>query len=150
MPRLPLLLLCLLVMALPALAQDIPRCTQEVDGAIVCMAGRSCACGFQRGGLMLGQPDGWRWDCGVLRGNCDQPRAQPWPDAYGLPPGLSIDGSDNSIHLDQTTGVNGSGQQNIGRGGTSGHARPPPGPPRPLFPDGDWPLPQEDPGRDRW
>jgi hypothetical protein len=110
---------------LPAAAQEMPRCTPDTAGALACMAGRACACSFQRGGLMLGQPDGWRWDCGILRGRCERPTVQPWP-IYDLPPGFSLDQSDNSIHMDQTTGVNGGGQQNID----------PHGFPRRLFPDG--------------
>ncbi|HEX2526334.1 MAG TPA: hypothetical protein VHL31_08520 [Geminicoccus sp.] len=137
MPVLPILML-LLAMSFPAGAQDLPRCTPEVAGAVVCMAGRSCACEFQRGGLMIGQPEGWRWDCGILRGNCGPPPVQLGPDFFELPPGLSIDSSDNSIHLDQTTGVNGSGQQNIDRQRGDrwiGQGQPPPGLPIPLFPE---------------
>jgi hypothetical protein len=122
----------LLVLGLPARAQDIPRCTPEITGALACMAGRSCECGFRRGGLVSGEPDGWRWDCGVLRGGCDRPGSQVPADWYELPPGLTLDNSDNSIRLDQTTGVNTNqgGQQNIGP-----PDRPPSdGRPRDLFP----------------
>ena len=132
----PFLFLLLLLAALPAVAQDLPRCVPEIAGAVTCMAGRSCECAFRRGGLMTGEPDGWRWDCGILRGNCGDPHGQWAPDYGGLPPGFSYDNSDNSIHLDQTTGINGSGRQNIQRP----RARPdqqgrdqPAGPPRRLF-----------------
>jgi hypothetical protein len=44
------------------------------------MAGKLCACGYQRGGAVSGRPDGWRWDCGILRPACGE--ALP-------PPGMS-------------------------------------------------------------
>lgn len=99
----------------PARAGDVPRCTPEISGAVVCMAGRSCLCGFMRGGLMAGLPDGWRWDCGILRGGCGPPSDQQAEWLYALPPGLSVDQSDHSIRLDQNSAVNTGGQQNIGR-----------------------------------
>ena len=140
-----LVLLSCVSAAGPASAQEPPRCTPEVDGALACMAGQSCRCGFARGGLLTAQPDGWRWDCGILRGRCGEALVQTPQALYELPPGLVIDQSDSSLHLDQTTGVNGSGQQVIDRSvspvgsgprnlfpgrnrpdGRHGHGRPPP------------------------
>lgn len=65
-------LLLFLLFALPAAAQEIPACTQDRAGAVACMAGKLCACGYQRGGAMSGRPDGWRWDCGILRPACGE------------------------------------------------------------------------------
>lgn len=137
---LPLLLLplILLITMLPVAAQELTRCTPEVAGAVACMAERLCECDFRRGGLMTGTPDGWRWDCGILRGNCRGPAEVEQGGYDELPPGLSIDGSDNSIHLDQTTGVNGGGQQQINRssGGPGDlRGREQPRPPRRQFVD---------------
>ncbi len=75
---------------------------------------------------MTGEPSGWRWDCGVLQGSCPRPTGELAGNWYELPPGLSIDQSDQSIRLDQSTGVVTSGRP---------YPRPPPGP-LPLFPDG--------------
>ncbi|MGG5820113.1 hypothetical protein [Falsiroseomonas sp. HW251] len=86
-------LLVLLLFAAPALAQvqetevvgsDPMACTDRRAGAVACMAGRLCACGYQRGGIVSGRPDGWRWDCGVLRPACGDPvpataPSQPMP-----------------------------------------------------------------------
>jgi hypothetical protein len=36
------------------------------------MAGKLCACGYQRGGVVSGRPDGYLWDCGVLRPPCGE------------------------------------------------------------------------------
>jgi hypothetical protein len=69
---LPPLLLSLLLLALPVAAQEIPACTQERAGAVACMAGKLCACGFQRGGAVSGRHDGWHWDCGILRPACGE------------------------------------------------------------------------------
>jgi len=67
LPLLPLLL-PLLPPAGPGQAQ--PVCDQDRAGAVACMAGRLCACGYQRGGVVSGRPEGYRWDCGVLRPAC--------------------------------------------------------------------------------
>lgn len=72
MHRMLLALLLVLVVARPAAAQEIPACTQDRAGAVACMAGKLCACGYQRGGAVSGRPDGWRWDCGILRPACGE------------------------------------------------------------------------------
>ena len=80
MPRLPALL-ALLVLAMPAVAQEIPACNEARAGAVACLSGKLCSCGFVRGGSVSGRPDGYRWDCGALRPPCGE--ALP-------PPGLSV------------------------------------------------------------
>lgn len=120
------ILLLLLLAVQPGAAEPPPGCTPEITGALHCMAGQVCRCGFAQGGLMTGEPSGWRWDCGVLQGSCPQPSSELSGSWYELPPGLSIDQSDQSIRLDQSTGVV--------TGGRPG-PRPPAGP-LPLFPDG--------------
>jgi len=69
-----LLILLPLLLAPPAAAQgdDPPACIDSRAGAVACMAGKLCSCGYQRGGVMSGRPDGWRWDCGVLRPACGE------------------------------------------------------------------------------
>ncbi len=73
-----------LLLAMPVLAQMPPMesevvgndpiaCTDSRAGAVACMAGKLCSCGYQRGGIVSGRPDGWRWDCGVLRPSCGDP-----------------------------------------------------------------------------
>ncbi|WP_027133395.1 hypothetical protein [Geminicoccus roseus] len=120
------LAILLLGPARPARAAEPVRCAPEIAGALACMAGRACQCGFARGGLVTGTPDGWRWDCSLLRGACDRP---DWRDGglwYDLPPGLSLDASDNSIHVEQTS-----------RSGPAKDGRLPPSSPGPrrLFPE---------------
>ena len=79
-------LAALLVAALPAAAQGPPPCGPEQEGQVACMAGTMCACRFERGGQLTGQPDRFAWDCGALRPPCPPdptiPPAQPW-----MPPG---------------------------------------------------------------
>ncbi|WP_137180488.1 hypothetical protein [Roseomonas sp. AR75] len=70
------LLLPFLLIVPPAAAQEMPACNQDRVGAVACMAGKLCSCGYQRGGIVSGRPDGYRWDCGVLRPACGE----------GLPP----------------------------------------------------------------
>lgn len=64
--------LLVLLVSFPPAAQEIPACTQDRAGAAACMAGRLCLCGYQRGGIVSGRPDGWRWDCGTLRPACGE------------------------------------------------------------------------------
>jgi hypothetical protein len=75
-------LLFLLLTAIPAAAQEIPDCNQDRVGAVACMSGKLCACGYQRGGIVSGRPDGYRWDCGILRPACGEALAPP---AQGQP-----------------------------------------------------------------
>jgi hypothetical protein len=124
-------ILLLLLAAQPGAAEPPPGCTPEIAGALHCMAGQACRCDFARGGLMTGEPSGWRWDCGVLQGSCPRPTGELAGNWYELPPGLSIDQSDQSIRLDQSTGVVTGGRPWPGRP----YPRPPPGP-LPLFSDG--------------
>lgn len=83
MHRILLFLPLALVLACPAAAQEIPACTQDRAGAVACMAGKLCACGYQRGGAVSGRPDGWGWDCGILRPACGE--ALPPAGIPGLP-----------------------------------------------------------------
>jgi hypothetical protein len=88
------LLPLLLLLAPPAAAQEIPSCNQDRVGAVACMAGKLCSCGYQRGGVVSGRPDGYRWDCGVLRPACGE--ALPPAALPGMPmpfpmPQLNLD-----------------------------------------------------------
>jgi len=95
MPRRFLALLPLLLLATTGQAQ--PACDQDRAGAVACLGGRQCACGYQRGGVVSGRPEGYRWDCGVLRPACAEvpatlPSAPAPPVELFLPlrpPGLS-------------------------------------------------------------
>ena len=79
------LLPCLLVLALPAAAQEPSACTPAVEGQVACMAGKLCECRFERGGRLTGRGDRFAWDCGVLRPNCPpDPTISPAPQT--LPP----------------------------------------------------------------
>lgn len=69
--------LLLLLLAVPARAQDLPGCDQDRVGAVACMSGRLCSCGYARGGIVSGRPDGYRWDCGILRPSCGEALAPP-------------------------------------------------------------------------
>lgn len=66
------LVMALPFLVLPAAAQEMPNCAAERAGAVACIAGKLCACGFARGGSVAGRPDGWRWDCGALRPPCGE------------------------------------------------------------------------------
>jgi hypothetical protein len=75
-----------------------PSCTVEDAGQVACIAGRLCSCGFARGSPATGLPDGFRWDCGILRPSCGPPvpaTLDPWQG--DLPDSLAIDRSNTII-----------------------------------------------------
>lgn len=81
----------------PAAAQA-PACAPETAGSVACLAGRLCACGFARGSPATGLPDGFRWDCGILRPACGEPHPATSGAYRGpLPEALAIDRSETSI-----------------------------------------------------
>lgn len=53
-----------------AFAESAAQCTSSTAGTLTCMAGKQCECKHMRGSLMKGTPEGYRWDCGINRGNC--------------------------------------------------------------------------------
>jgi hypothetical protein len=77
---------------------DQPRCTLDAVGLVSCIAGRLCSCGFVRGSPATDLPDGYRWDCGLLRPSCGPPlpaTVDPWQGS--LPDALAIDRSSTII-----------------------------------------------------
>jgi hypothetical protein len=86
----PRLLLLLLLLALPAHADEPPACNAAREGATACLAGKLCTCRFTRGGSMLGRPDGHRWDCGVLRPSCGEAILPPSLPSEGGVPGMML------------------------------------------------------------
>ncbi len=72
-------------------AEAPPACAEASAGLVACVAGKLCACRFDRGGAASGLPAG---DCGVLRPACGDAADPPatldrYP--YPLPPALGID-----------------------------------------------------------
>jgi hypothetical protein len=70
-------LFVLMLLAWPARAQEMPSCNQDRVGAVACLSGKLCSCGYARGGIVSGRPEGYRWDCGVLRPSCGEALAPP-------------------------------------------------------------------------
>jgi hypothetical protein len=86
-----------LLIGSPAQAEE-PLCTAAGAGLVSCIAGRLCSCGFARGSPANGLPDGFRWDCGILRPSCGSPTPatlDPWQGE--LPSSLEIDRSNTII-----------------------------------------------------
>jgi hypothetical protein len=79
----------------------IPACAEGGAGLVACVAGKLCACRFDRGGTSTGLPAGYRWDCGVLRpacGDAADPPATPDRYPFPLPPALGIDRPPRGTH----------------------------------------------------
>jgi hypothetical protein len=67
-------------------------CSAAAVGSIACIADKLCACISSRGSPATGLPDGYRWDCDILRPSCGPPAPatlDPWQ--RGLPDALAID-----------------------------------------------------------
>ena len=56
--------------AFPHGAPPMPICNAARGCIVACLSGTLCACRFERGGSIVGRPDGFRWDCGALRPSC--------------------------------------------------------------------------------
>jgi hypothetical protein len=102
--------------ATPAGAQA-PACDAPAVETVACIAGRLCRCRFAASSAMTGLPEGFRWDCGILRPACgDPPPATLDGYAGPLPEALSIDRSSTTV----TTVTGGRDRPRHGHGGDRG------------------------------
>lgn len=99
--RLAFLVATLAVLAGRARADEV-ACDAPRAGIVACLAGKLCACRLERGGAMTGLPDGYRWDCGVLRPACADLPATLDSYPYPLPQSLSINKSETNVTTSQT------------------------------------------------
>ncbi|MGE3293766.1 MAG: hypothetical protein AB7I59_26650 [Geminicoccaceae bacterium] len=81
----------LAALACSGASAQAPVCGPETAGIVACIAGHECACGFVRGSAATGLPDGFRWDCGILRPRCAPPPAAIDGRSSDLPAALLID-----------------------------------------------------------
>lgn len=94
------------LMSFNAAGAQMPlSCTAATLGATACLAGKLCACTYDRGAIATGIPAGYRWDCGILRPGCGSalefpatlnPYSGPYPTTVG------IDRSRNTLTIEQT------------------------------------------------
>jgi hypothetical protein len=100
----------LLAPAAPGRAQE-DVCAAASAGRVACIADKLCACRFEPGSRATGLPDGFRWDCGILRPACGG-GAPATVDAWqgGLPEALAIDNFRTTVKQEVT-----------GKGGRPGH-----------------------------
>jgi hypothetical protein len=92
----------LLAPVVPGGAQEAV-CAADTAGRVACIAGKLCACGSSPGGQITALPDGFRWDCGILRPACggEAPTTMDaWQD--GLPDALAIDNSRTIVRQEVT------------------------------------------------
>ncbi|MFZ4411103.1 MAG: hypothetical protein ACOYOH_27425 [Paracraurococcus sp.] len=82
------LLPALLLLSLPAAAQDPPNCVPAREGMVACFGEKLCECRWSPGGSVVGRPPGHRWDCGALRPACGT--APAGPPAAEPPPQVSV------------------------------------------------------------
>jgi hypothetical protein len=99
--RLPVSLALAAALALPLAAPagaQAPACDVQAAETVACIAGRLCRCRFAAASALTGLPEGFRWDCGILRPACGDPRPATL-DAYTgpLPEALSIDRSSTTV-----------------------------------------------------
>jgi hypothetical protein len=69
-----------------------PTCGPDTAGQLSEQAGVRCQCVEAAGGSITGQPSGYRWDCGILRGRMNQ-LIPATPNAYQgpLPESIIVD-----------------------------------------------------------
>jgi hypothetical protein len=72
-----------------------PACGPETAGQLSEQAGVRCQCVAGGGGSITGEPSGYRWDCGILRGRMNQ-LIPATPNAYQgpLPESIIVDPTD--------------------------------------------------------
>jgi hypothetical protein len=93
--------------ASPAGAGDMPVCAGQSLGATSCFSGKLCECIYDRGGSVTGIPEGFRWDCGILRPKCGEAADAPAnPNEFDgpYPLAVGIDRSDNGVGFRQGQG----------------------------------------------
>jgi hypothetical protein len=82
-----------MVLGLASAAQgQAPACGPETAGQLSDQAGVRCQCVLGAGGSITGEPSGYRWDCGILRGRMNQ-LIPATPNAYQgpLPESIIVD-----------------------------------------------------------
>jgi hypothetical protein len=93
--------------AFPACAGDMPVCSGQSLGAASCFSGKLCECIHDRGGSVTGTPEGFRWDCGILRPKCGEAADAPAnPNEFNgpYPLAVGIDRWDNGGRVGQNPG----------------------------------------------
>jgi hypothetical protein len=88
----------------PARAGDMPVCAGQSLGTTSCFSGKLCECIFDRGGSVTGNPEGFHWDCGILRPKCGEAADAPAnPNEFNgpYPLAVDIDRSDNGVRFRQ-------------------------------------------------
>lgn len=97
-------------------AQDAPMCNRMAIGQATCLANVQCECIYDRGGAMTGVPEGYRWDCSILRPRCEEVPAtiieyRGTPPSY--PAAVAIERTDRSVNVGQdNTNANGNSNAN--------------------------------------
>jgi hypothetical protein len=97
-----------------------PRCTAESVGAVACMSTKLCECVYERGGAITGRPTGYRWECGALRPDCNQPGADLAGPQWQMPAAVGIDRSRSSTIVNQGVLQEQRNTQTQGAGGGGG------------------------------
>jgi hypothetical protein len=98
-----------------AAQQQAPTCAVESVGLVACIAGKLCACRPAPASAATRLPEGFRWDCGILRPACGG-EVPATLDAYRgpLPEALGIERTNNV--LTTVTGKDNQTQTAVGGG----------------------------------
>ena len=85
---------------------EVQVCSAATAGELSVQADVQCECRFFQASAMAGTPEGYRWDCGILRPRLNYAvpvDLNPYP--YPLPEGLSVELPGSGV------GLPGSGQE---------------------------------------
>ena len=88
----------------PPEAAVVPQCSAQAEGTLSCQANRQCECTYFQAVPARGLPARWRWDCSILRAQCDVVPESASSYHGDLPAAVGIDRSREAIIIRQNGG----------------------------------------------
>ncbi|PIR32822.1 MAG: hypothetical protein COV36_03580 [Alphaproteobacteria bacterium CG11_big_fil_rev_8_21_14_0_20_44_7] len=93
-----LFILTFALLPIPAIAEG--ECNMQNRGKVMCMEQRMCECKYFTAGVMTNDPGGYRWDCGIMQGNCLDYQTIDSTKPYDGPQAVELDNSSDNITIE--------------------------------------------------
>ena len=87
----------------PVEAAVVPQCSAQAEGTLSCQANRQCECKYFQAVPARGLSARWRWDCSILRAQCDVVPESASSYHGDLPAAVGIDRSREAIIIRQNS-----------------------------------------------
>ena len=87
----------------PVAAAVVPQCSAQAEGTLSCQANRQCECKYFQAVPARGLAARWRWDCSILRAQCDVVPESASSYHGDLPAAVGIDRSREAIIIRQNS-----------------------------------------------